>query len=300
MILQKGRYTMLIKEAIKGYKELKAERSQFKQKCLDSIDKILDDIHIDIMEECFEVRTELDTAHLMCTIADNTIVVAISNNTKLDFTEIELDKNEVIKGMSLISPKDASEKINQFIHQNSPTVPPVVIGNDTKSNFAPERYSVYPEGVLNKLEKFYDNNILINGHKNILIQILDELIVAETLKTDAIKDDIISTLKRKIHNRMIKIDELELHQISEEKQLRQYAAMWDLNLVEDLIEKINYQKDVINIIIQYKEDQLKISRMKNINPTDAIEKLESLLNDANDRFIKIETAIDKIYNKLMK
>lgn len=289
---------MLIKEAIKGYKELKAERSQFKQKCLDSIDKILDDIHIDIMEECFEVRTELDTAHLMCTIADNTIVIAISNNTKLDFTEIELDKNEVIKGMSLISPKDASEKINQFIHQNSPTVPPVVISNDTKSNFAPETYSVWPEGVLNKLEKFYDNHILINGHKNILMQILDELIVAESLKTDIIKDDIISTLKRKMHSRLIKIDELELHQISEEKQLSEYT-IWCLDLIKELVEKINYQKDVINIIIQFKEDELKISRMKNIDQTDAIEKLEKMVKNASDKFNSIEIQIDKIYNKLM-
>ena len=277
----------MLNRNIKGYKELKSERSVFKQKVLEMIDKILDDVDADNMEDHFEIRTELETVHLMCNVSDNIISIIISINTKLDLALIELSKDEVIKGMSMIDFKDASKKINQFIQQNSPAV-------------AHENYSVCPEGVFNKLEQFYDNHILINGHKNILIQIIDELIVAESIKTDAIKEDIISTLKTKMHSRLIKIDELELHQISEEKELREYAFFWDLNLVEDLIEKINRQKDIINIMIQYKEDQLKISRMKNVNPTVAMEKLQSLLNNANSRFEEIENEIDELYNKLMK
>ena len=272
---------------IKGYKELKAERSQFKQNALEAIDKILDSIDdVTNIEECFEIRTELEAVYLMCNMSDNRITILI-NNTNLDFALIELDKDETIKDISIMSPEDTAKKINQFIHQNCPSV-------------AHENYSVCPEGVLNKLQKFYDNTSLIICHKNILIQIIDELIVAETIKTDAIKEDIISTLKRKMHSRIIKIDELELHQISEEKQLREYACWWDLDLLKELVEKINHQKDVINIIIQYKEDQLKISKMKNIDPTDAMEKLERLLYDANSRFEEIENEIDNLYNKLMK
>lgn len=277
----------MLNRNIKGYKELKSERSVFKQKALEMIDKILDDVDADNMEDHFEIRTGLETVHLMCNISDNTIGIIISINTKSDLVLIELTKEEIIKGMSIIDFKDASKKINQFIQQNSPAV-------------AHENYSVCPEGVFNKLEQFYDNHILINGHKNILIQIIDELIVAESLKTDAVKEVIISTLKTKMHSRLIKIDELELHQISEEKELREYTFFWDLNLVEDLIEKINRQKDIINIMIQYKEDQLKISRMKNVNPIVAMEKLQSLLDNANSRFEEIENEIDNLYNKLMK
>lgn len=278
---------MLNRTNIKGYKELKAERSQFKQNALESIDKILDDIDdVANIEECFEIRTELESVYLMCNISDNKIAIIISNNTKSDLALIELDKNEVIKDMSISSPEDVAKKINQFIHQNCPSV-------------ATENHTC-PEGVFNKLEKFYDNNILINGHKNILIQIIDELIAAESLKTDVIKEEIINSLKTKIHSRMIKIDELELHQISEEKQLREFAIWYNLDLLNELVEKINYQKDIANIIIQYKEDQLKISRMKNIDPAYPIEKLERLLYDANDRLIEVENEIDELYNKLMK
>lgn len=278
---------MLNRTNIKGYKELKAERSAFKQNTLEAIDKILDGIDdATNIEECFEIRTELEAVYLMCNMSDNRITILI-NNTNLDFALIELDKDETIKDISIMSPEDAANKINQFIHQNSPSV-------------AHKNYSVCPEGVFNKLQKFYDNNILINGHKNILIQIIDELIAAESLKTNTIKELVIESLKRKMHSRIIKIDELELHQISEEKQLREYASWWDLDLINKLLEKINYQKDVINIIIQYKEDSLKISRMKNIDPTYAIEKLERLLYDTNDRLIEIENEIDKLYNKLMK
>lgn len=276
----------MLNRNIKGYKELKSERSIFKQKALEMIDKILDDVDADNMEDHFEIRTELETVHLMCNISDNRIAIIISITTKSDLALIELDKNEVIKDLSISSPEDVAKKINQFIHQNCPSV-------------ATENHTC-PEGLLNKLNKFYDNNILINGHKNILIQIIDELIVAESIKTDAVKEVIISTLKTKMHSRLIKIDELELHQISEEKELREYAFFWDLNLVEDLIEKINRQKDIINIMIQYKEDQLKISRMKNVNPIVAMEKLQSLLDNANNRFEEIENEIDNLYNKLMK
>ena len=281
---------MLNKTNIKGYKELKAERSQFKQKALEVINQILDDIDdVANIEECFEIRTELESVHLMCNISDNiiSIIISININTKSDLALIQLDQNEVIKDLSISSPEDVAKKINQFIHQNCPSV-------------AHENYTVCPEGVLNKLEKFYDNNITINAHKNILIQIIDELIAAESLKTDVIKEEIINSLKTKIHSRMIKIDELELHQISEEKQLREYAIWWELDLLKELVEKINYQKDVINIIIQYKEDSLKISRMKNIDPAYPIEKLERLLYDANDRLIEVENEIDELYNKLMK
>lgn len=278
---------MLNRTNIKGYKELKAERSQFKQNALESIDKILDGIDDDVnIEECFEIRTELEAVYLICNMSDNRITILI-NNTNLDFALIELDKDEAIKDISIMSPEDVVKKINQFIHKNSPSV-------------AHESYSSCPEGVFNKLQKFYDNTSLIICHKNILIQIIDELIAAESLKTNAIKELVIESLKRKMHSRVIKIDELELHQISEEKQLREYASWWDLDLINELLEKINYQKDVINIIIQYKEDSLKISRMKNIDPTDAIEKLERLLYDANDRLIEVENEIDKLYNKLMK
>lgn len=278
---------MLNRTNIKGYKELKAERSQFKQNALESIDKILDDIDdVANIEECFEIRTELESVYLMCNISDNKIAIIISNNTKSDLALIELDKNEVIKDMSISSPEDVAKKINQFIHQNCPSV-------------ATENHTC-PEGVFNKLEKFYDNNILINGHKNILIQIIDELIAAQSIKTDTVKELVIESLKIKIHSRMIKIDELELHQISEEKQLREFAIWYNLDLLNELVEKINYQKDIANIIIQYKEDQLKISRMKNIDPAYPIEKLERLLYDANDRLIEVENEIDELYNKLMK
>lgn len=278
---------MLNRTNIKGYKELKSERSAFKQKALKEIDQILDSIDdVANIEECFEIRTELEAVYLICNMSDNRITILI-NNTNLDFALIESDKDETIKDIAIISPEDVVKKINQFIHQNSPSV-------------AHESYSSCPEGVLNKLQKFYDNTSLIICHKNILIQIIDELITAESLKTNTIKELVIESLKTKMHSRIIKIDELELHQISEEKQLREYASWWDLDLVNELLEKINYQKDVINIIIQYKEDQLKISRMKNIDPSYPIEKLERLLYDANDRLIKLESEIDKLYNKLMK
>ena len=278
---------MLNRTNIKGYKELKSERSAFKQKALKEIDQILDSIDdVANIEECFEIRTELEAVYLICNMSDNRITILI-NNTNLDFALIESDKDETIKDIAIISPEDVVKKINQFIHQNSPSV-------------AHESYSSCPEGVLNKLQKFYDNTSLIICHKNILIQIIDELITAESLKTNTIKELVIESLKTKMHSRIIKIDELELHQISEEKQLREYASWWDLDLVNELLEKINYQKDVINIIIQYKEDQLKISRMKNIDPSYPIEKLERLLYDANDRLIEIESGIDKLYNKLMK
>ena len=278
---------MLNRTNIKGYKELKSERSPFKQKALKEIDQILDSIDdVANIEECFEIRTELEAVYLICNMSDNRITILI-NNTNLDFALIESDKDETIKDISIMSPEDVVKKINQFIHQNSPSV-------------AHESYSSCPEGVLNKLQKFYDNTSLIICHKNILIQIIDELITAESLKTNTIKELVIESLKTKMHSRIIKIDELELHQISEEKQLREYASWWDLDLVNELLEKINYQKDVINIIIQYKEDQLKISRMKNIDPSYPIEKLERLLYDANDRLIKLESEIDKLYNKLMK
>ena len=278
---------MLNRTNIKGYKELKSERSTFKQKALKEIDQILDSIDdVANIEECFEIRTELEAVYLICNMSDNRITILI-NNTNLDFALIESDKDETIKDIAIISPEDVVKKINQFIHQNSPSV-------------AHESYSSCPEGVLNKLQKFYDNTSLIICHKNILIQIIDELITAESLKTNTIKELVIESLKTKMHSRIIKIDELELHQISEEKQLREYASWWDLDLVNELLEKINYQKDVINIIIQYKEDSLKISRMKNIDSVYPIEKLERLLYDADDKLIEVENEIDELYNKLMK
>ena len=106
----------MLNRNIKGYKELKSERSVFKQKALEMIDKILDDVDADNMEDHFEIRTELETVHLMCNISDNIISIIISINTKLDLALIELSKDEVIKGMSMIDFKDASKKINQFIY----------------------------------------------------------------------------------------------------------------------------------------------------------------------------------------
>lgn len=292
MILQKGRYDML-KESIKGYKELKAERSQFKQKALEIIDKILDDVYAANIEDCFEIRTELETVHLMCNISDNTISIIISINTKLDLALIELTKEEIIKGMSVIDFKDAVKKINQFISQNSPKTEAQFIDGPTEETI---------KNIRTKINYYYDNVKLDICHKNILMQTIDDLITAESIKTDLLKEEIVNSLKTKIHNHMIKIDDLELKLISQEKELRTYALFLNNEIeVTQLIDILNHQNEITNLIMQYKEDQLKISRMKVYNKrVHSIEILKGLVDDANSRFEEIENEIDELYNKLMK
>ena len=284
---------MLNKTTIKGYKELKAERSQFKQKALETIDKILDEVDAANIEDHFEIRTELETVHLMCNISDNTISINISINTKLDLALIELSKEEVIKGMSVIDFKDAAKKINQFISQNSPKTEAQFIDGPTEETI---------KNIRTKINYYYDNVKLDICHKNILMQTIDDLITAESIKTDLLKEEILNSLKTKIHNHMIKIDELELKLISQEKELRTYALFLNNEIeVTQLIDILNHQNEITNLIMQYKEDQLKISRMKVYNKrVHSIEILKGLVDDANSRFEEIENEIDELYNKLMK
>ena len=284
---------MLNRTTIKGYKELKAERSQFKQKALEIIDKILDDVDATNIEDHFEIRTELETVHLMCNISDNTISIIISINTKLDLALIELSKEEVIKGMSVIDFKDAAKKINQFISQNSPKTEAQFIDGPTEETI---------KNIRTKINYYYDNVKLDICHKNILMQTIDDLITAESIKTDLLKEEILNSLKTKIHNHMIKIDELELKLISQEKELRTYALFLNNEIeVTQLIDILNHQNEITNLIMQYKEDQLKISRMKVYNKrVHSIEILKGLVDDANSRFEEIENEIDELYNKLMK
>lgn len=283
----------MLKESIKGYKELKAERSQFKQKALEIIDKILDDVYAANIEDCFEIRTELETVHLMCNISDNTISIIISINTKLDLALIELTKEEIIKGMSVIDFKDAVKKINQFISQNSPKTEAQFIDGPTEETI---------KNIRTKINYYYDNVKLDICHKNILMQTIDDLITAESIKTDLLKEEIVNSLKTKIHNHMIKIDDLELKLISQEKELRTYALFLNNEIeVTQLIDILNHQNEITNLIMQYKEDQLKISRMKVYNKrVHSIEILKGLVDDANSRFEEIENEIDELYNKLMK
>ena len=277
---------MLNRTSIKGYKELKAERSQFKQNALESIDKILDGIDdVANIEEYFEIRTELEAVYLMCNMSDNRITILI-NNTNLDFALIELDKDEAIKDISIMSPEDVVKKINQFIHQNSPSA-------------AHEKYSSCPEGVFSKLESLYDNTSLIICHKNILIQTISDMISAESLKTDAVKEEIINCLKNKIHKEFNSISSLELKVIEEEKELRQYSYLTDIeseaDLVTDVIDILKDWMDTIDIIIQFKEDQLKISKMNTYNQKEySIENLEKMIKSANNKLASIEIQIDQL------
>lgn len=276
---------MLNRTNIKGYKELKAERNQFKQKALESIEKILDDIDdVANIEECFEIRTKLETVHLLCNMPNKTIGIII-NNVNLEFALIELDKNEVIRNISIISPEDAAKKINQFIHQNSSAV-------------ATESYSC-PEGVFNKLENLYDNTSLIICHKNILIQTISDMISAESLKTDAVKEEIINCLKNKIHKELNSISSLELKVIEEEKELRQYSYLTDIeseaDLVTDVIDILKDWMDTIDIIVQFKEDELKISKMNTYNQKEySIEALEKMIKSANNKLACIEIQVDRL------
>ena len=293
MFHRKG-YIMKNLETIKGYKELKSERSEFKQKALEAIDKILDGIDdVANMEEYFEIRTELETVHLMCNISDNTIGIIISINAKSDLALIELSKEEVIKGMSIISFEDAAKKINQFISQNSPKTEAQFIDGPTEETI---------KNIRTKINYYYDNVKLDICHKNILMQTIDDLITAESIKTDLLKEEILNSLKTKIHNHMIKIDDLELKLISQEKELRTYALFLNNEIeVTQLIDILNHQNEITNLIMQYKEDQLKISRMKVYNKrVHSIEILKGLVDDANSRFEEMENEIDELYNKLMK
>ena len=277
---------MLNRTNIKGYKELKAERSEFKQNTLEVINQILDDIDdVANIEECFEIRTELESVHLMCNISDNRIGIIISINTKSDLALIELDKNEAIKDIAIMSPEDAAKKINQFIHQNSPSV-------------ATENYSC-PEDIFNKLESLYDNTSLIICHKNILIQTISDMISAESLKTDAVKEEIINCLKNKIHKEFDSISSLESKVIEEEKELKQYSYSTDIksevDLIIDVIDILKDWMDTIDIIIQFKDDQLKISKMNTYNQKEcSIEKLEKMIKSANDKLAAIGIQIDEL------
>lgn len=276
---------MLNRTNIKGYKELKAERNQFKQKALESIEKILDDIDdVANIEECFEIRTNLETVYLLCNMPNKTIGIII-NNVNLEFALIELDKNEALRDISIISPEDAAKKINQFIHQNSSAV-------------ATESYSC-PEGVFNKLENLYDNTSLIICHKNILIQTISDMILAESLKTDAVKEEIINCLKNKIHKELNSISSLELKVIEEEKELRQYSYLTDIeseaDLVTDVIDILKDWMDTIDIIVQFKEDELKISKMNTYNQKEySIENLEKMIKNANNKLVSIEIQVDQL------
>lgn len=275
---------MLNRTNIKGYKELKEERNQFKQNALESIEKILDDIDdVANIEECFEIRTNLESVHLLCNMPNKTIGIII-NNVNLEFALIELDKNEALRDISIISPEDAAKKINQFIHQNSPAV---------ATNHA------CPEGVFSKLENLYDNTSLIICHKNILIQTISDMISAESLKTDAVKEEIINCLKNKIHKELNSISSLELKVIEEEKELRQYSYLTDIeseaDLVTDVIDILKDWMDTIDIIVQFKEDELKISKMNTYNQKEySIEALEKMIKSANNKLACIEIQVDQL------
>ena len=135
------------------------------------------------------------------------------------------------------------------------------------------------KNLTNKVTDYMDNMSLIVAHKQILIKIIEDMIIANSIKTDQVKEEILNTLKTKMHKKLISIDSLELKAIEEEKELRQYSSLTDIEseveLITDAIDIMKDGMDTINIIIQFKEDELKISRMKNINPADAIEKLEN-------------------------
>lgn len=289
---------MLNRTNIKGYEELKAERSQFKQNALESIDKILDGIDdVANIEECFEIRTGLEVVYLMCHMPDNTISIVI-NNLNLDFALIELDKNEVIKDLSISSPEDVVNKINQFIHQNSSEeIEDIFPVADTPICNEASKETI--KNIRNKISSYIDNTNLIVCHKNILIQTISDMILAESLKTEVVKEEVINDLKNKIHKELNSIDSLELKVIEEEKELREYASLTDIesevDLVTDVIDILKDRMDVINIIIQFKEDELKISKMNTYNQNEySIENLEKMIKSANDKLASIEIQIDQL------
>ena len=154
------------------------------------------------------------------------------------------------------------------------------------------------KNLTNKVTDYMDNMSLIVAHKQILIKIIEDMIIANSIKTDQVKEEIVNTLKTKMHKKLISIDSLELKAIEEEKELRQYSSLTDIEseveLITDVIDIMKDGMDTINIIIQFKEDELKISRMKNINPADAIEKLEKMVKSASDKFASIEIQIDNL------
>lgn len=154
------------------------------------------------------------------------------------------------------------------------------------------------KNLTNKVTDYMDNMSLIVAHKQILIKIIDDMIIANSIKTDQVKEEIINRLKTKMHKKLISIDSLELKAIEEEKELRQYSSLTDIEseveLITDAIDIMKDGMDTMNIIIQFKEDELKISRIKNIDPTDAIEKLEKMVKSASDKFASIEIQIDRL------
>ena len=151
----------------------------------------------------------------------------------------------------------------------------------------------------NKVTDYMDNMNLIVAHKQILIKIMDDMLIAESIKTEAIKEDIINPLKRKMHKELTSIDSLELKAIEKEKELRQYSSLTDIEseveLVSDVIDIMRNGMDVIDIIIQFKEDELKISKMNTYNQKEySIENLEKMIKSANDKLASIEIQIDQL------
>ena len=151
----------------------------------------------------------------------------------------------------------------------------------------------------NKVTDYMDNMNLIVTHKQILIKIMDDMLIAESIKTEAIKEDIINPLKRKMHKELTSIDSLELKAIEKEKELRQYSSLTDIEseveLVSDVIDIMRNGMDVIDIIIQFKEDELKISKMNTYNQKEySIENLEKMIKSANDKLASIEIQIDQL------
>lgn len=150
----------------------------------------------------------------------------------------------------------------------------------------------------NKVTDYMDNMNLIVAHKQILIKIMDDMIISESIKTEAIKEDIINPLKRKMHKELTSIDSLELKAIEKEKELRQYSSLTDIEseveLVSDVIDIMRNGMDVIDIIIQFKEDELKISKIKNVDTTDAIDRIEKMIKSAENKFASIETQVDEL------
>ena len=148
----------------------------------------------------------------------------------------------------------------------------------------------------NKVTDYMDNMNLIVAHKQILIKIMDDMIISESIKTEAIKEDIINPLKRKMHKELTSIDSLELKAIEKEKELRQYSSLTDIEseveLVSDVIDIMRNGMDIIDIIIQFKQDQYKITKIKNVDTTDAIDRIEKMIKSAEDKFASIETQVD--------
>lgn len=150
----------------------------------------------------------------------------------------------------------------------------------------------------NRVTDYMDNMSLIVAHKQILIKIMDDMIISESIKTEGVKEDIINSLKRKIHKELTSIDSLELKAIEKEKELRQYSSLTDIEseveLVSDVIDIMRNQMDVIDIIIQFKQDQCKIIKIKNVDTTDAIDRIEKKIKSAENKFASIETQVDEL------